>query len=131
MFIFRKWNSNFWSHGWRSKQKNCLNISFNPFMTEAVIISKPVHWFAMDWFLYDNGLRHERVKWFGSKYCFWSFILWIVYKTDISEMKKQHSCDTIFLQKSSIFSVAFIWFLEQGILKKKSRDQLSFSNRNL
>ena len=27
----------------------------NPFMTEAVIKS-------MDWFLYDNGLRHERVK---------------------------------------------------------------------
>ena len=26
---------------------------FNPFMTEAVII---------DWFLYDNGLRHERVN---------------------------------------------------------------------
>ena len=30
-------------------------------MTEAVIIQKLVHWFA-DWFLYDNGLRHERVK---------------------------------------------------------------------
>ena len=27
--------------------------AFNPFMTEAVIT---------DWFLYDNGLRHERVK---------------------------------------------------------------------
>ena len=40
-------------------QTNCLRV-FNdfvglaliPFMTEA----------AMDWFLYDNGLRHERVK---------------------------------------------------------------------
>ena len=30
-------------------------------MTEAVIIYKPVHW-SMDWFLYDNGLHHERVK---------------------------------------------------------------------
>ena len=35
-------------------------------MTEAFIIQKPVYWFAetviisMDWFLYDNGLRHER-----------------------------------------------------------------------
>ena len=29
----------------------------NSFMTEAVIIRKSV-----DWFLYDNGLRHERVK---------------------------------------------------------------------
>ena len=54
----------------------------NSFMTEAVIIQKPVHWFAeqinglisyrnqstdlqsksMDWFLCDNGLRHERVN---------------------------------------------------------------------
>ena len=36
-------------------------------MTEAVIIYKPVHSFAlqingMDWFLFDNGLRHERVN---------------------------------------------------------------------
>ena len=29
-------------------------------MTGTVIIYKPVH--SMDWFLYDNGLRHERVK---------------------------------------------------------------------
>ena len=29
-------------------------------MTEAVIIYKPVHWPV--WFLYANGLRHERVK---------------------------------------------------------------------
>ena len=37
---------------------------------EAVIIKKSVHIFAeqksMDWFLYDNGPRHERVK-FGPK----------------------------------------------------------------
>ena len=33
----------------------------NSFMTEAVIIEKPVHQ-SMDWFLYDDGLRHERVK---------------------------------------------------------------------
>ena len=31
-------------------------------MTEAVII-----WKSMDWFLYDNGLRHERVKLLGVK----------------------------------------------------------------
>ena len=34
-------------------------------MTEAVIIRKPVHWLqskSMDWFLYDNGLHHERIK---------------------------------------------------------------------
>ena len=34
-------------------------------MTGVVIIQKPVHWFAsksMDWFLYDDGLRHEIVK---------------------------------------------------------------------
>ena len=34
-----------------------LQIRLNSFMTEAVIIQK-----SMDWFLYDNGLRHERVK---------------------------------------------------------------------
>ena len=41
-----------------------INIQFNSFMTEAVIIQKSVHWFVEqinDWFL--NGLRHERVKW--------------------------------------------------------------------
>ena len=34
-------------------------------MTEAVIIKKPVHWFALQingLVLYDNDLRHERVK---------------------------------------------------------------------
>ena len=30
-------------------------LHFNPSMTEADIMYKP-------WFLYDNGLRHERVK---------------------------------------------------------------------
>ena len=42
-----------------------LQSYFNPFMTEAVIIQKPVHCNqgkSMDWFLYDNGLRHEWVK---------------------------------------------------------------------
>ena len=40
------------------------STALNAFMTEAVIRKKPVHWFAgcIDWFLYDNGLRHERVK---------------------------------------------------------------------
>ena len=37
-------------------------LSFNPFITDAVIIWKPVHWF-----LYDNGLCHERVKYFFIK----------------------------------------------------------------
>ena len=32
-------------------------IVLNSFMTEAVFILKPE-----TWFLYDNGLRHERVK---------------------------------------------------------------------
>ena len=35
--------------------RNKIEAMINPFMTEAVIKS-------MDWFLYDNGLRHERVK---------------------------------------------------------------------
>ena len=37
---------------------------FNSFKTVAVIIQKPVNLLCklMDWFLYDNGHRHERVK---------------------------------------------------------------------
>ena len=38
---------------------------FNSFMAEAVIIrNQSIYFFrkSMDWFLYDNGLRHERVK---------------------------------------------------------------------
>ena len=35
----------------------CAMVNFNPFITEADIIYKPV-----GWFLYDIGLRHERVK---------------------------------------------------------------------
>ena len=37
---------------------------FNSFKTVAVIIQKPVNLLckSMDWFLYDNGHRHERVK---------------------------------------------------------------------
>ena len=31
---------------------------FNFFMTEADIMQSK----SIDWFLYDNGLRHERVK---------------------------------------------------------------------
>ena len=41
---------------------------FNPFMTEAVIYrnqSIDLLHKSMDWFLYDNGLRHERVKYFS------------------------------------------------------------------
>ena len=46
---------------------SCYNsyISFNLFKTEAVIIQKPLCKLlckSMDWFLYDNGLRLERVK---------------------------------------------------------------------
>ena len=44
-----------------------LDASFNPFMTEADIIEKFVSisvsfYKSMNWFLYDIGLRHERVK---------------------------------------------------------------------
>ena len=37
-----------------------FKIIFYSFMTEAVIIQKPVQ--SMNWFLYDNGLHHGRVK---------------------------------------------------------------------
>ena len=36
-----------------------ISVLFDPFMTEAIIIeTSPL----MDWFLYDNGLHHERFK---------------------------------------------------------------------
>ena len=40
-------------------------MNLNPFVTEAVIIKETVidlQSILMDWFLSDNGLRHERVK---------------------------------------------------------------------
>ena len=37
-----------------------LYTFLNPFMMETVTIQKPVK--SMDWFLYDNSLRHERVN---------------------------------------------------------------------
>ena len=45
-----------------ARLKNCLtsdqrNLLLNSFMTEADLLCK-----SMDWFLYDNGLRHERVN---------------------------------------------------------------------
>ena len=38
------------------------NAWLNPFMTGADIIWKPMRSKSMDWFLYDIGLRHERVN---------------------------------------------------------------------
>ena len=47
--------------------KHLINVCLlNPFMTEAVIIYRnqfiDLLCKSMDWFLYDKGLRHERVK---------------------------------------------------------------------
>ena len=43
-------------------------------MTEADIIQKAVHWFAPQiWFLYDIGLRHERVKEHARNFIWWRF----------------------------------------------------------
>ena len=36
-------------------------------MTETVIICRPLLFKSMDWFLYGNGLRHERVNTFLSQ----------------------------------------------------------------
>ena len=36
---------------------NGIRDPINSFMTEILIILKPVHWFA--WFLYDRDLRHK------------------------------------------------------------------------
>ena len=37
-------------------------IAFNSFMMEVPIMRKPIHCKSIDWFLYDTGLRHQRVK---------------------------------------------------------------------
>ena len=42
-----------------------MDHAFNPFMTEAISYrnqSIDLQSKSMDWFLYDNGLRHERVN---------------------------------------------------------------------
>ena len=39
----------------------CVHTLLNSFKMEAVMLSYRNH-FYMDWFLYDNGLHHERVK---------------------------------------------------------------------
>ena len=48
--------------------------NFNSLMTEAVIIQQSK---LMDWFLYDNGLRHERVSWKEKEV----FVEWFFRKT--------------------------------------------------
>ena len=45
--------------------KGFNNWKINFFMTEAVIYTNQsidLLYKSMDWFLYDNGLRHERAK---------------------------------------------------------------------
>ena len=53
------------SHYLSAGVKLILRYSFNPFMTEALSYrNQPIDLRSksMDWFQYDNGLRHERVK---------------------------------------------------------------------
>ena len=62
-------------------------------------------------------------------YCFW--FLFCEFFINLKYQKLKNTCETIFLTKTPIFSVTFVWFLEHGILKKKkSRDQLAFSILN-
>ena len=52
-------------NSWGLCGKRGYKVLLNTFMTGAVIIWKPVHYLqskSMDWFLYDNGLRHESVN---------------------------------------------------------------------
>ena len=54
------WNAKVGNKAKASLKKDGI-IQFNPFMTEADIIWKLLCK-SMEWFLYDIGLRHERVK---------------------------------------------------------------------
>ena len=38
---------------------------------------------SVNWFLYDNGLRHERVKWSDNKWYYWN---WSVVKINLIKM---------------------------------------------
>ena len=64
----------------------------NPFMTKTVIIQKPVHWF-----LYDIGLRHERVKYY------------LLLKNTSSEFYSAFFCH-------GFHFIAFFFLIKQGFL---------------
>ena len=66
-------------------QKQSSEGFFNSFMTQAVIIQKPVHSKSMDQLLYDNGLRHERVK--------------KGFMRIFAEFTKKHLCQNLFFDK--------------------------------
>ena len=51
-------------------------------------------------------------------YCFW--FLFCEFFINLKYQKLKNTCETIFLPKTPIFSVTFVWFLEHGILKKKN-----------
>ena len=47
------------------KQRNLVNLNEkekNNFLNCSLIENDSKSFWEMDWFLYDNGLRHERVK---------------------------------------------------------------------
>ena len=74
---------------------------FNPFMTKADIIQK-----SMDWFLYDNRLLHERVKYFLKTNFVWANILFCTDKRIIQIIftyHKQTSPSNLFIGPLSTF----------------------------
>ena len=68
------------------------------FMTEVIIIQKPVHWFAeqinMDWFLYDRNFCHERVN---------AFLLACIYEDILLDYDKNNRHLCIQLSKKDAF----------------------------
>ena len=87
-------------------------MQFNPFMTEAVIIQKP-----MDWFLYDNGLRHERVKEIFVNYGNYNIDGKIIFTRPIDSFQlqfftiqtKYSRMDQVKLQKTAFKKFEVIW----------------------
>ena len=70
------------------------NIGITSFMTEVSTKQKLIHWFAlqiMDWFLYDRGFRHERVKYQIREKDHWDKV-WHIQKNLILIFADWHIC---------------------------------------
>ena len=61
----------------------------------------------MDWFLYDNGLRHERIKEFFSYFVFYAFALSELCKAKMKLCKFIHCLNSLLLVKKKF--PKFLW----------------------
>ena len=102
------------------------NSSINPFMTEVVTIYKPVHWF-----LYDNGLRHERVNYVPHFYE--SVLSNFIYMFTLNITCISESCIGIKIKLNFYFHTSF-WCLKrfyEGLHKTFLGTTKKCENKNL